>query len=173
MQTGKVVLFYALGLYSYSAVKILVPAFYALNDTRTPARTSFITVAAKIALNFILIYPLGFLGLALSTTLASWLNFIILIKHLRGRRDSRSFDTGIEVYIRIALASLVMGLLALLVFHGIGQFLSGSGFLTLVLKLGSAIFLSLACLIPLLKIFKVEEGSELLRMVGSLIGKVR
>lgn len=173
VQTGKVVLFYAFGLFSYSAVKILVPAFYALNDTRTPIRMSFITVAAKIVLNFILIVPLGFLGLALSTTLASWLNFGLLMNHLRRQNVPRCYGTGIGVYTRIAFASFAMGLLALLVFHGSGLFFSGHGFFSLVVKLGSAILISLASLIPLLKILKVEEGNVMLRMVGSLIGKVR
>ena len=88
MKTSQVVLLYALGLFSYSAVKILVPAFYALDDTRTPVRMSMITVAAKIALNFALIIPLGFLGLPLATTVASWLNLGLLLSDCGNERDS-------------------------------------------------------------------------------------
>jgi putative peptidoglycan lipid II flippase len=173
IQTSRVVLFYALGLFSYSAVKILVPAFYALNDTRTPMRMSFITVAVKIALNFALIIPFGFLGLALSTSIASWLNFGFLMKHLRRSDSMRIFWAELVIYIRIAVASLCMSLLALFVFHGSAQFVTGSGFFALSIKLGLGILISFASLIPLLRIFGVEEGSKLFRMICTLIGKAR
>src|SRR5437867_4386522 len=84
-QTSRVLLLYGLALFAYSAVKILVPTFYALNDTRTPVRTSMITVAVKVALNFLRSVPLQFLGLALSTAVASWMNFFLLLRQL-GRR---------------------------------------------------------------------------------------
>jgi putative peptidoglycan lipid II flippase len=172
LKTSQVVFFYALGMFSYSAVKILVPVFYALNDTRTPVRLSLVAVVAKIALNLALIIPLGFLGLALATTVASWLNFGMLLKHLRrhgGRRWSlRVFGT----YVRIALASLAMGLLALLVFHAGGFLFPVSGDLSLAVRLGVAILFSLASLFPLLRMFKVEEGSQLFQMVGTLIKKL-
>ncbi len=172
-QTGRVVLLYALGLFSYSAVKILVPAFYALNDTRTPIRISFVTVAAKIALSFALIYPIGFLGLALSTTMASWLNFGLLLKSLRRRNKAGGFMTALGAYIRILLASIVMGLLALLVFRGSGLIITGVDSFALAVKLGLAILVGLVSLIPLLRIFKVEEGSRLLHIISSVLEKTR
>jgi len=173
VKTSQVVLLYALGLFSYSAVKILVPAFYALNDTRTPVRMSVATVVAKIALNLILIIPLGFLGLALATSVASWLNCGLLLRHLRRQSGARWCIRDLEIYIRIASASVAMGLLALLVFHGSGFVISGSRASGLALRLGLAILASLISLLPLLRIFKVEEGNELLRLIGSLIGKIR
>jgi putative peptidoglycan lipid II flippase len=172
LKTSQVVFFYALGMFSYSAVKILVPVFYALNDTATPVRLSLVAVVAKIALNLVLIIPLGFLGLALATTVASWLNFGMLLKHLR-RHGRRRWSIGVlGTYVRIALASLVMGLLALLVFHASGFLFPASGDFSLAVKLGIAILFSLVSLFPLLRMFKVEEGNQLFQMVGALIKKV-
>jgi putative peptidoglycan lipid II flippase len=173
LKTSQVVLLYALGLFSYSAVKILVPTFYALNDTRTPVRVSIVTVLFKIALNLALVIRLGFLGLALATTVASWLNFGLLLMHLRQVGGQRPDKHMLWPYIRIALASIVMGLMAISVFKSGGLLFSGSGTLTLAIKLGLAILISLVSLFPLLRMFKVEEGNELLHMVGSLIGKPR
>jgi putative peptidoglycan lipid II flippase len=173
LKTSQVLLFYALGLFSYSAVKILVPAFYVLNDTRTPVRMSAITVAAKICLNFILIIPLGFLGLALATAIASWLNFGLLLRQLRRRSGTRWCMGDLGPYLRIVLASTAMGLLAWLVFRGSGWAFPGAGFAALAFRLGLAILAGVMSIVPLLRIFKVEEGSELFRMIGSWMGKAR
>lgn len=172
VKTGQAVLFYALGLFSYAAVKILVPTLYALNDTRTPARLSLLTVAVKIALNLLFIIPLGFLGLALATALSSWLNCCFLARRVHKHRGLRWSIKELEAYFRIALASTVMALLAWLVYHGSGLMLSGSGVFVLAARLSLAIGFSLISLLPLLRFFRVEEASELVQMVGNVVRKV-
>jgi putative peptidoglycan lipid II flippase len=173
METSRVVLLYALGLFGYSAVKILVPAFYALDDTRTPVRMSMITVAAKIALNFALIRPFGFLGLPLATTAASWINFGLLLRRLRQTPGDGLGIGGLGVYLRIAFASLVMGALCLLVFHASWKICPGSGWLAQAFHLGMAIAAGVTALFPLLRILKVEEGKSVLILAGSLVGRLR
>jgi putative peptidoglycan lipid II flippase len=169
LRTGQAVLCYALGLFAYAAVKILVPTLYALDDTRTPAKLSVWTVAAKIGLNFLFIVPLGFLGLALATTISSWLNCCFLLRRLHRHRGVPWSIHELEPYIRIALASLVMGLLAWLVYHGSAWILTGSGVFVLATRLSLAILSGLISLLPLLRFFRVEEGSELFRMTMRLV----
>lgn len=172
-RTSQVVLFYAIGLFSYSAVKILVPTFYALNDTRTPVRTSMITVIVKIILNFALIIPLGFLGLALSTTIASWLNFGLLLRRFRRQMAVAWSIKELNGYLRIVLASVLMGVLSLLVFQGIRVACPGSGVLAQGFRLTVAILAAIAALFPLFRILKVEEVKDLTRLIGALIGRIR
>jgi putative peptidoglycan lipid II flippase len=173
VKTSQVVLLYALGLFSYSAVKILVPTFYALNDTRTPVRASVITVAAKIILNFAMIKPLGFLGLALATTVASWINFCLLFRSLPRRTGAFWNLKGLAVYFRILLASLVMGLLSWLVFYAGGSICPGPGRLAQAFRLSLAILAGIVTLFPLLRMLKVEEEKNVLQLIGSMIGKIR
>ena len=144
LKTSQVVLFYGLGLFSYSAVKILVPTFYALNDARTPVRMSIITVIAKIVLNFALIIPLGFLGLAFSTTVASWLNFGLLLRRFRSQAAIHWNAKELNGYIRIALGSGLMGLVSLAVFHGSWMVCPGSGVLAQAFRLALAILAAMA-----------------------------
>lgn len=166
LMTSRVVLLYALGLFSYSAVKILVPAFYALNDTWTPVRMSAITVGAKIALNILLVMPLGFLGLALATTLASTLNCVLLLRHL-GRHTGSAWNQGeLVAYGRIAIASLSMGCLAFLAHYATGMILPGPGFWATAGRLGAAIGIGIATLFPLLRALKVGEANEIMRMLS-------
>jgi putative peptidoglycan lipid II flippase len=50
---------YAVGLIFFSLIKILGPAFYALDNTKTPVKASIASVIVTIALNLILIKPCG------------------------------------------------------------------------------------------------------------------
>ncbi len=173
LKTSQVVLFYAIGLFSYSAVKILVPTFYALNDTRTPVRMSMITVIAKIGLNFALIIPLGFLGLALSTTAASWLNFGLLLRRFRRRTAAASNVNELNAYLRIALASVLMGFISLLAFHGIRMVCPGPGVPAQAFRLAIAILAAMGTLLPLFRMLQIEEVNDLMCLFGTLMRKIR
>jgi|LSQX01.2.fsa_nt_gb putative peptidoglycan lipid II flippase len=164
--TGRIVGLYTLGLFAYSAVKILTPAFYALNNTRTPLRASLSAVAAKILLSFLLIQPLGFLGLPLATSLSSWLQFALLRRPLARSLSPATAAHGKGAYLRIALASLMMGAIALAVHRGAEMMLPGPGALSLLFRLGAAIMAALAAIVPLLWLFRVEEARELARLAG-------
>ena len=74
---------YALGLVFFGFVRLLSAAFHTRLDTRYPMRCAYASVAANIALSLILMFPLGFVGLALGTTLSSALNAVFLIRGLR------------------------------------------------------------------------------------------
>ena len=77
--------YYALGLPFFASVKIIVSAFYARQNPRTPTVVGALVVVVNIALIVLLKGPLGAGGLALATTLASGLNLGILTAIL-GRR---------------------------------------------------------------------------------------
>ncbi len=172
-KTSQVVLLYSMGLFSYCAVKILVPTFYALGDARTPVRISIITVITKIVLNFALIVPLGFLGLAFSSAVASWLNLGLLLRRFRRRTSAPWNIKELNGYLRIALSSMLMGLLSLAVFHGSWMVCPGSGVLAQAFRLTLAILTAIVSLAPLYRMLKVEEVYDLTRLVGRLIGRIR
>ncbi|HJT22752.1 MAG TPA: murein biosynthesis integral membrane protein MurJ [Nitrospira sp.] len=83
--TATAVLCYAVGLWAFAGVRIIVAAFYSLQDTKTPALTAAIAVAGNIALSLLLMSPLGVSGLALATALAAMVNGGILIAVLNRR----------------------------------------------------------------------------------------
>ena len=64
---------YAVGLWAFAGVRIIVSAFYSLQDTRTPAITAGIAVGANVFLSLWLMTLLDAAGLALATALASML----------------------------------------------------------------------------------------------------
>jgi putative peptidoglycan lipid II flippase len=99
---------YCVGLCAYSAVKVLVPTYYALGDTRTPVMASFLSVLVNLAGNLILMRWLGHVGLALSTSLTMLFNFAQLSFYLRrklGRLDGRRMA---RTALKVGLASAAM-----------------------------------------------------------------
>ncbi len=109
--TAVALLFYAVGLWSMAGVRIVVQAFYALQDTRTPVMIAIIALFTNIACSaaFILWTPLQHGGLALAASLASMVNISLLTIQLRkkiGRMDGRRILASL---LRIIPASIAMG----------------------------------------------------------------
>ena len=89
--TSQALLYYAVGLWAFSGVRVVVSAFYSLQDTKTPVKVAIIALIVNIILSVILMYPLRHGGLALATSIASAVNIIILCVLLR-RRIGRFLD---------------------------------------------------------------------------------
>jgi putative peptidoglycan lipid II flippase len=107
--TAQAVLYYALGLWAFSGVRIVVSAFYSLQDTKTPVKTAVVSLVANILLSLLLMGPMLHGGLALATSLASAANLTLLILALR-RRLGRIGARGIlQSVFRSAVCAAAMG----------------------------------------------------------------
>ncbi len=78
LQTAAALTFYAYGLFAYSAIKVMVPVFYAIGNTKYPVIGSFLGVAANILIIFWVVDLFQHRGIALSTSCAMILNFLFL-----------------------------------------------------------------------------------------------
>jgi putative peptidoglycan lipid II flippase len=102
---------YAVGLTGYAAIKILGPAFYALDDARTPMRVSLLSVAINLAGNWLAVSVLGLGhgGLALSTSTVALWNSALLYFLLRRKVGGRGFGILSATW-RVGGATLAMGI---------------------------------------------------------------
>jgi putative peptidoglycan lipid II flippase len=107
--TAYALLYYSTGLWAFSAVRIVVSMFYALQDTKTPVRVGLISVSANIIFGIVLMGPLGHGGLALSTSLASMLNLGLLIRALKTKLGMLELKTIMASVNKTILCSLFMG----------------------------------------------------------------
>ena len=103
--TAAAVFAYAVGLWAFAGVRIVVSAFYALQDTRTPVLVAGIALAANIALSLVLMGPLAHAGLALATALSAILNMALLIAFLARRLGDLQWGTILVSHLRVLLAS--------------------------------------------------------------------
>lgn len=111
-QTAVALSCYALGLAGYAALKVLVPAFYALNDSRTPALIGVVSIAVNWFTASYLIHHTswGHASLAFSTSVVALFSFVILFAILRRRISGLYGRKLVSSTWRIALASGAMGL---------------------------------------------------------------
>ncbi len=175
---------YAIGLTGYAAIKILSPAFYALNDAKTP----MIIAIASIAVNFLGSYFLrewlshygvtpetphgyGHVGVAMATSIVALVNFFALaflmrrrIKRLNGRDILLSFA-------KIAAASAMLSLVCYASYHYLYEHY-GTG--TLTIKLVEA-FLPIAlggiAFVIVAKLLRVTELEQAFGMVRRKLGR--
>src|SRR5207237_7782933 len=104
--TDAAVLAYAVGLWAFAGVRIVVGAFYSLQDTRTPVLVAGAALAANIALSLALMRPFAHAGLALATALSAMLNMALLVVLLDRRLGSLGWPAILRSHGRVLLASL-------------------------------------------------------------------
>ena len=104
--TAMAVLCYAIGLWAFGGVRIIVAAFYSMQDTKTPALAAVAAVAANLVLSLFLMAPLAHAGLALATALAAMLNVGILIAVLNRRLGGIDWASINRAACRAVLAAL-------------------------------------------------------------------
>jgi putative peptidoglycan lipid II flippase len=80
---GTALFYYSLGLSLVAMVRVLVPAFYALKDTKTPVLIAFIAFLLNLCFSLILMGPLKHGGLALASSLSALGNMVLLLYFLR------------------------------------------------------------------------------------------
>jgi len=110
-RTAEALRFYAIGLAGYSAVKVLAPAFYALDKRHLPMLVSFFSILLNLCLNwyFTLRLHWGHQGLAFSTSVVAITNFLLL--YIMMRRYAQGLETGtlIALLLKLAVAGAVLG----------------------------------------------------------------
>jgi putative peptidoglycan lipid II flippase len=163
--TGDALLFYGLGLYAYSLVKIITPTFYALGDTRSPVRIAAMVIAVKLAVNLALIRHMGFRGLALGTSVASILNTLLLIWTLQKRIGGLKVREVIPSLLKITAAGLIMGVAAAQIHSWLTMLIGRAHLLNRVAALGISIVSALALLLFVSYLLKIEQATDLMRIL--------
>jgi putative peptidoglycan lipid II flippase len=164
--TASALLYYTMGLWAFSAVRIVLTAFYALKDTRTPVCMAVLSIAANIVLGIVLMGPMQHNGLALALSLASVINFGLLTVALRKKLGSlgwRSMVTSINKSLGCAFC---MGLVVWGLAHWI--FLPDQSLPRLHLLIGLivCILTGIAVFSGLAYVFKLSELQTVLQMIA-------
>lgn len=111
---------FAGGLMAFIAIKILAPGYFARQDTRTPVKAALIAMLVNLIGNGVFVGLLMYFdvaathaGLALSTTVAAFVNVSLLWRGLRRQGVVHLLPGWLPFLIRLTLANavLVVGLL--------------------------------------------------------------
>ncbi|ACE85686.1 murein biosynthesis integral membrane protein MurJ [Cellvibrio japonicus] len=105
---------YALGLFAFMLIKVLVPGYFARQDMKTPVRTGIKAIVANILMKPVVVLPLayffslGHVGLALTTALAAYVNAWLLYRGLRQQRIYQPASHWPRLWLRYGAANLAM-----------------------------------------------------------------
>lgn len=110
--TGRAVAILCIGLFAQGSIHILVRAFYALHNTKTPLLVALISVLTNIVISYISVftYKTGVLGLAAAITISTIIHFIILASLLWRQIGGISWSEVLKNPLKITLASSIMGI---------------------------------------------------------------
>ena len=108
VQTAKALRMFAYGLPAFVLIKVLTPAFFARENTKTPMKFAALSALINIVLGVALFFSIGFQGLALATSVAAWTNVACLLWVLMGKGHCTPDARLLSRLPRIAMASAVM-----------------------------------------------------------------
>jgi putative peptidoglycan lipid II flippase len=169
---GIALLYYSLGLTFVALVRVLVPAFYALKDTKTPVLVALIAFLLNLSFSLALMGPLKHGGLALASSLSALGNMLLLLWFLRkkigpfgGRAITLSGLKGIAA--SIPMAAAVYWIMRLIDWSQKGGRVLKGGVLGGAVLAGIAIFLTTAHLL------RCEEASDALGLIKKKVFRQR
>lgn len=166
---------YSIGLTGYAAIKVLSPAFYALNDAKTPMIIAVASIvvnalASYLFRNWLISYGYGHVGVALATSSVALVNFFALAIFMRGKIKRLNGREIFSSFIRIAIASTIMSVVCYFSYYFLHQQFGGRGVLYKLIEafvpigLGGIIFLISA------KLLKVEEVTKVYNAFARKLG---
>jgi len=148
--TANALVFYSIGLFSYSGIKIIVSCFYSLKDTLTPVKIAGASLLLNIALNIALMFPLKIGGLALSASISGIFNFFALFYMLRKKIGPLEGYKILSSFLKALMASLAMAAIIYICSFKIG------------LNLFVVIAIAIVSYVMAAFVFKVPEAKDLL-----------
>lgn len=175
---------YSIGLTGYAAIKILSPAFYALDDAKTPMIIAVCSIAVNALASFLFRnwlsnfgvtpeYPNGYghVGVALATSSVALVNFFALALMMRkriGRIDGRAIFSA---FTRIAAASAVMSVICYFSYHFLLNQFGISGFVYKIIEAFVPIVLGGIVFVLMAKILRINEINKLYNSFARKLGR--
>jgi putative peptidoglycan lipid II flippase len=118
----------SIGIPAFMLSKVLLPAFYSRQDTRTPMRAAIITVVTNVLLTIVIVTPLWWLdvpfahaGIAGATAIAGILNAALLWRYLRRDGIYQAQPGWGRWLLRIALGLVAMAVVVIVLRGWIGD----------------------------------------------------
>jgi putative peptidoglycan lipid II flippase len=164
-QTAKALEMFAYGLPAFVMLKVLTPAFFAREDTKTPMIYAGLSAVINVTLGFYLFFSIGFYGLALATSVAAWVN-VLCLTHILLKDGRLDPDTRLLTRLpRIILASAAMAVVLVGLAPHFTQWLNQNilyDFAVLGLVCGVG-FITYAAVAALLRAFTLDDIRDALK----------
>lgn len=173
---------YSVGLAGYAAIKVLSPAFYALDDAKTPMNLSLASILVHVPTSFGMMQLLstvgvsperpngfGHVGVALATSVVSIVTLVVLAFFMRRKIKRLNGRDLISAFVRIVIASAAMSAVAYTSYRLLAGYLTAKVFSTRLIE----VFVPMALAgVTFLIVAKLLRIGELERLYGLLTKRV-
>ena len=117
INSAKALFYFAIGLPAFSLIKVFSAFFFARHNTKVPFYISLTSVLLNVFISVVFFKEVGFIIIPIATTISSWFNAILLFIFLK-IKDLFSFNlVFLNRFIKILLASVLMGIFFNYVIH--------------------------------------------------------
>jgi putative peptidoglycan lipid II flippase len=100
--------FYAIALFAHSGIEILSRGYYAMSDTRTPVAFAVMSMVINLVLSLVLVWPFGIKGLAAALSVATIVEFALLLRTLDRRLHGLDTRRLVLSVTRTLVATILM-----------------------------------------------------------------
>ncbi len=163
LMTNKALFYYALGLWAVSGLRIVVPAFYALQDTKTPVKIAVVALFVNLIAGLSLMGPLKHGGIALALSMSASVQFCLLLFFLKRKIRLKKLRNVLFGFLKSAFASAIMGAGVLYLHSTFLTIDAASGLLNMIMDLsvlvvaGVAIYFAVARVLGCPEITAVQD----------------
>lgn len=144
IMTGTALMLFGAGVPAFVYNKVFSPAFFAREDTKTPMAYGLVAIGINVALSLSLFPVMGFLAVALATTVATWVQIALQAERLWRRGILKPDARLIGRMPRIVLAAAGMAAaiwFALPYTEAVADVLFGTQWLALIVYVGAGVAL--------------------------------
>ena len=169
IMTADALLYYSIGLFAFTSVKLITMASYAMKDSKSPVKIGVYIVIINIILDLILVKYLAHSGLALATSIASVLNMVLLIKMIQKKVGIFEIKKYLIFIEKIIFSAILLGISCYAINHYLGNLLDlnykTGQFLQVTASIfgGSAIYLLSCHLLGIKEISQLKNIKNILR----------
>lgn len=175
---------YSIGLAGYAAIKVLSPAFYALDDAKTPMYISLVSILVHVPASFGLMQILstvgvtperpsgyGHAGVALATSVVATVNFFALAYYMRRRITRLNGRDIMTALVKIVIASAAMSAVAYAGYYYLHGYLGDKSLYVRLLEAFVPIGLAGITFLIAAKLMKIGELEKIFTAVGRKLGR--
>ena len=155
--TSRVLGYFAFGLFAQALIPLVVRAFYALKDSKTPVKISLFSLTINIIGSLTLPHFFGVVGLAMAMSLAVTINITLLLFSLSSKISRFSILPLIWPTSKIIMVAAVSGLIGYFALFAFEPLVNTLTFVGLLFQTIAAVVLMGIVYLVLSLLFKFEE----------------
>jgi len=148
---------YSLGLFCFGGIKILVSAFHAMEDTKTPVKIAGVCLLLNAFLNIVLMIPFKIGGIALASAMAGSINFFLLYQSLVKKIGPLNVNF-FQFLCRVVISALFTGVVS----YFVGRSCSGFNEILRLLLIGIVV---VVCYFTSVTVLRVEQAQKIWKWI--------